>query len=54
MYPQLEIAIDGSVNTATLPLLKAAGANRFAPGSAIAKAEDPKRAYEQLLSMVLS
>ena len=54
MYPQLEIAIDGSVNTATLPLLKAAGANRFAPGSAIAKAEDPKRAYEQLLSMMLS
>lgn len=54
MYPDLEIAIDGSVNATTLPLLKAAGANRFAPGSAIAKADDPKGAYEQLSRLMLS
>ncbi|MFZ2252690.1 MAG: hypothetical protein WAW13_00780 [Minisyncoccia bacterium] len=48
----LEIAVDGAVNAETIPKLFAAGVNRFAPGSAIAKAEDPLHAYKQLAHMV--
>ena len=51
-YPHLEIAVDGAVNTVTLPLLKRAGATRFAPGSAIVHAPDVVDAYEQLSSML--
>lgn len=51
-YPNLEIAVDGSVNVNTITLLKDAGVNRFAPGSAIAKQPDPKAAYQHLLSLV--
>lgn len=50
--PDLEIAVDGAVNAETIPVLFAAGVNRFAPGSAIAKVEDPLRAYKQLSHMV--
>lgn len=53
-YPELEIAIDGAVNATTIPLLVRAGANRFAPGSAIAKATDPVAAYKQLLALLPS
>ena len=51
-FPELEIAVDGSVNAQTMPLLYAAGVTRFAPGSAIAKTNDPAAAYKHLLSLV--
>lgn len=51
-YPELEIAVDGSVNKFTIPSLLKAGVNRFAPGSAIAKAEDPVVVYKQLKQMI--
>ena len=51
-FPELEIAVDGAVNEKTIPLLMSVGVNRFAPGSAIAKAEDPLTAYKQLSHMV--
>ena len=51
-YPEFEIAVDGSVNADTIPLLYAAGVNRFAPGSAIAKQKDPAAAYKQLCELV--
>lgn len=52
-YPDLVIAVDGSVNKETIVPLKAAGVNRFAPGSAVAKQADQKAAYLALLKMVL-
>lgn len=51
-YPHLEIAVDGSVNESTIVKLKEAGANRFAPGSAIAKSPDPLAAYKKLYGLV--
>lgn len=51
-YPNLEIAVDGAVNESTILKLKEAGANRFAPGSAVAKASDPKAAYDTLAKLV--
>lgn len=51
-YPELEIAVDGSVNQHTIGALKEAGVTRFAPGSAIAKQEDPKAAYHHLCSLI--
>lgn len=51
-YPRLEIAVDGAVNTSTIIRLKEAGANRFAPGSAITKAPDAASAYRQLVALV--
>ncbi len=52
-YPDLEIAVDGAVNSDTIPLLYAAGVNRFAPGSAITKAPDPVAAYRELQALVM-
>ena len=51
-FPELEIAVDGSVNAQTIPQLYAAGVTRFAPGSAIAKTADPAGSYKHLLSLV--
>ncbi|MFT5036709.1 MAG: ribulose-phosphate 3-epimerase [Candidatus Azotimanducaceae bacterium] len=51
-YPELQIAVDGSVNADTIKSLYDAGVNRFAPGSAIAKQDDPKAAYAHLKSLV--
>lgn len=51
-FPELEIAVDGSVNRETMPLLYAAGVTRFAPGSAIAKTPNPAHSYKQLLQLV--
>lgn len=50
-HPALDIAVDGHVNKTTIPLLREAGVNRFAPGSAIAKADDPAAAYRELLAL---
>lgn len=46
------IAIDGAVNEDTITKLKEAGANRFAPGSAITQSPDPVAAYKQLQSLL--
>jgi ribulose-phosphate 3-epimerase len=51
-FPELEIAVDGSVNAETMPQLYAAGVTRFAPGSAIAKTSNPAASYKHLLSLV--
>lgn len=51
-YPDLEIAVDGSVNKDTIVRLKDVGVTRFAPGSAIAKQPDPRAAYHQLCTMI--
>jgi ribulose-phosphate 3-epimerase len=47
-HTALPISIDGSVNAETLPLLVAAGADRFVVGSAILAASDPREAFLQL------
>lgn len=47
-YPDLHIAVDGSVNETTIIQLRDAGVNRFAPGSAVAKAGNPQEAYQHL------
>ncbi len=52
-FPELEIAVDGSVNADTIPLLREAGVNRFAPGSAIAKTDNPAQSYKHLLSLAV-
>jgi len=52
-YLDLDISVDGSVNRDTLPRLLVAGANRFAPGSAIAQSQDPKASYEQLQALIV-
>jgi ribulose-phosphate 3-epimerase len=51
-YPHLEISIDGSVNRETLPQLVKAGATRFAVGSAILGAENPRAAYQELFALL--
>lgn len=51
-YPHLEIAVDGSVNRETIPLLRESGVNRFAPGSAIAKVDDPEKAFRELEALI--
>lgn len=51
LYPSLEIAVDGAVNESTIHELREAGANRFAPGSAITHSSDPVGSYKQLSEM---
>jgi ribose 5-phosphate isomerase B len=50
-YPSLEISVDGGVNEATIQKLRLAGANRFAPGSAIVRAQDSSAAYLKLATL---
>lgn len=50
-FPKMEIAVDGSVNKDTIPLLKEAGATRFACGSAILHATDPASSYRELTAL---
>ncbi len=52
-YPDLEIAVDGAVNEETIPRLLAAGATRFAPGSAISQAPNPKEAFKALRTLAV-
>ena len=47
-HPDITIAVDGGVSEGTIEELARAGATRFGVGSAIAKAPDPKAAYEHL------
>ncbi len=51
-YPNLPISVDGAVNEHTILPLKEAGVNRFAPGSAVAKADSPAEAYKQLCALI--
>ena len=50
-YPELTISIDGSVNAATVPQLRSAGADRFVSGSAVFGAVDPIAAFTALSSL---
>ncbi len=47
----LTLVVDGAVNATTVSQLTRAGANRLAPGSAVAKAPDSHAAYEQLSAL---
>lgn len=50
-YPKLSVGVDIGVNESTLPALCAAGATRFAVGSAIFTNPSPRRAYGELDSL---
>lgn len=54
MYPDTVIAVDGGVSEKNIADLRRAGASRFGVGSAIAKSENPKAAYERLKSLAES
>lgn len=51
-FPAVRVTVDGAVSEKTIEQLQAAGADRFAPGSAVVKAEDPVAAYKQLVALV--
>lgn len=53
-FPELEIAVDGSVNAETIPRLVSAGANRLAPGSAITRSANRAAAVRELASVANS
>lgn len=50
-YPQIAIEVDGGITNQTLPMTLEAGANYFISGSYIAKAPNPKHAYETLVNL---
>jgi ribulose-phosphate 3-epimerase len=50
-YPELEVQIDGGVNQETVPLLKAAGADRLIIGSAIFEADNVVEAIERFKNL---
>lgn len=52
LKPELDIAVDGSVNFDTAESLIEAGANILVSGSAILKSEDIKEAIEEMESLV--
>jgi ribulose-phosphate 3-epimerase len=47
-YPSLMVAVDGGVSEANIEELVRAGANRLCVGSAIAKSDNAKSAYERM------
>ncbi len=47
-HPDVTIQVDGGVSAETIPLLKSVGVTRFAVGSAILRAEDPKQMIREL------
>lgn len=47
-YPQLDIQVDGGINSATLPQAVEAGANVIVMGTAFFKAGDPRRLVRQV------
>ncbi len=53
-HPNLVISVDGGVSDKTLPLLLEAGATRFAVGSAIWQAPDPRQALLKLQNLIHS
>lgn len=48
MHPHVQIAVDGGVSEKTIQKLVRAGATRFGVGSAIARSDDPARAFVRL------
>lgn len=54
LYPNMEVSVDGSVNEKTLPLLSAAGVDRFVAGSALLSANAPSEEYSKLLKIALA
>jgi ribulose-phosphate 3-epimerase len=53
-FPQMAIAIDGSINESTIPKLIPLGLARFIVGSAIIKAEHPRDVYAKLTQLAQS
>lgn len=52
LYPNLTLSVDGAVSEENILSLKNAGADRFAVGSNILKAADPRAQYDKLLKIV--
>ena len=46
--PDIDIEVDGGINSETIKTAAAAGANVFVAGSAVFKSEDPKKTIMQL------
>jgi ribulose-phosphate 3-epimerase len=51
-YPHMPLIVDGGITKDNIGYLVAAGASRFAVGSAIVKASDPLSAYRELVAAV--
>ncbi len=51
-FPQLPISIDGSINAATIPIVRSLPIERFVVGSAIMAAEKPAAAYVSLKALL--
>lgn len=51
-WPDMPIGFDIGVNAETIPLLKAAGVERFCAAGAIFKAEDPKAEIRKLTALI--
>ncbi len=52
MYPDIKISLDGGVSAENIKLLKDAGAERFAVGSALFKSGDVGVAYDRLKTLI--
>ena len=46
--PELDIQVDGGINTQTVKIAREAGANVFVAGSAVFKSDDPARIIQEL------
>ena len=53
-YPQMEISIDGGINSDTIAKVFLAGANTFCVGSYISSSSTPKENWEKLKLLVNS
>lgn len=51
-FPDMTIAVDGSVNQDTIVRLRDAGVNRFIVGSAIVLQDDPEAAHRELSALI--
>lgn len=51
-YPDIEIAWDGGVNDTNVKSISEAGVDIINVGGYLSKAEDPKKAYDSLISLV--
>lgn len=51
-YPELDIEVDGGVNTTTIESCSKAGANVIVAGTAVINAEDQKKVIAQLKESV--
>ncbi len=52
-YPELTLGVDIGVNHRTLPLLIEAGASRFAVGSTLFTASEPRRVYNEIVRLCI-